>query len=74
MNDIVINSIIDSYKVVAESWKRMYEEKKEENEQLNSIIKEVRECVEHYAIENDDYTKLYSAEEQDILKLLDKES
>ena len=46
---------------------------KPEIERLRSIIKEVRECVEHYAIENDDYTKLYSAEEQDILEILEKE-
>ena len=50
MNDIITNSIIDNYKLTAENWRRMYKKKKEENEQLHSIIEEVRELVQRYNI------------------------
>ena len=39
---------------------------------LNSIIKEVRECINHYAIENEDYSKIYNDEEKELLEILDK--
>ena len=38
-----------------------------------SIIKEVRECINHYAIENEDYSKIYNDEEKELLGILDKE-
>jgi arsenate reductase-like glutaredoxin family protein len=44
----------------------------EEIERLNSIIKEVRECINHYAIENEDYSKIYNDEEKELLEILDK--
>lgn len=44
----------------------------EENEKLHSIIKEVRECINHYAIEDEDYSKIYNDEEKTILEILDK--
>ena len=37
-----------------------------------SIIKEVRECINHYAIENEDYSKIYNDEEKELLEILDK--
>lgn len=43
-----------------------------EIERLNSIIKEVRECINHFAIENEDYSKIYNDEEKELLEILDK--
>ena len=43
-----------------------------EIERLNNIIKEVRECINHYAIEDEDYSKIYNDEEKTILEILDK--
>lgn len=37
---------------------------------LNSIIKEVRECINRYAIENEDYSKIYNDEEKELLNIL----
>ena len=48
--------------------------KQEEIERLNSIIKEVRECINHYAIENEDYSKIYNDEEKELLEILDGEN
>ena len=42
-----------------------------ENEQLHSIIKEAKECINHYAIEDEDYSKIYNTEEKAILEILD---
>ena len=42
--------------------------------QMLNIIKEVRECINHYAIENEDYSKIYNDEEKELLEILDKES
>jgi hypothetical protein len=56
---------------------RCFEERKiltKEIERLNSIIKEVRECINHYAIENEDYSKIYNDEEKELLGILDKEN
>lgn len=43
------------------------------NLELTTIIKEVRECINHYAIENEDYSKIYNDEEKELLEILDKE-
>ena len=45
----------------------------EELEKYKAIIKEVRECINHYAIENEDYSKIYNDEEKELLEILDKE-
>lgn len=55
---------------------RCFEERKilaKEKERSKSIIKEVRECINHYAIENEDYSKIYNDEEKELLEILDKE-
>lgn len=40
--------------------------------ELLDVIKEVRECINHYAIENEDYSKIYNDEEKELLEILDK--
>ena len=45
---------------------------KRDNDNLKSIIKEVKECINHYAIENEDYSKIYNNEEKELLEILDK--
>ena len=45
---------------------------KRDNDNLKSIIKEVRECINRYAIENEDYSKIYNDEEKELLEILDK--
>ena len=47
-------------------------EKGKEIKRLHSIIKEVRECINHYAIEDEDFSKIYNQEEQELLEILDK--
>ena len=51
------------------------EEQEKEIERLNNIIKKVEECIDHYAIENEDFSKFYNDEEIEILKIIgsDKE-
>jgi hypothetical protein len=44
------------------------------NLELTTIIKEVRECINRYAIENEDYSKIYNDEEKELLEILDKEN
>ena len=43
-----------------------------DRDNYKSIIKEVRECINHYAIENEDYSKIYNDEEKELLEILDK--
>lgn len=45
---------------------------KRDNDNLKSIIKEVRECINHYAIENEDYSKIYNDEEKELLDIVNK--
>ena len=42
------------------------------NLELTTIIKEVRESINRYAIENEDYSKIYNNEEKELLEILDK--
>ena len=46
-----------------------------EIERLNNIIKQIKKCIDYYAIENEDFSKLYNNEEIEILKIIgsDKE-
>ena len=43
-----------------------------ENMELKKVIKEVRDCINHYAIEDEDFSKIYNQEEQELLSILDK--
>ena len=49
--------------------------KDKEIERLNNIIKQIKKCIDYYAIENEDFSKLYNNEEIEILKIIgsDKE-
>lgn len=55
--------------------RKIIEDNYKEIERLNSIIKKVEECIDHYAIENEDFSKFYNNEEIEILKIIgsDKE-
>lgn len=45
----------------------------EERDLYHSIIKEAKECINHYAIEDEDYSKIYNTEEKAILEILDED-
>ena len=45
-----------------------------EIDRLNKIIKEAKECINYYAIEDEDYSKIYNTKEKAILEILDKGS
>lgn len=38
----------------------------------NDILNKIKETVNYYAIENEDYNKIYNQEEQEIMKLLEE--
>lgn len=46
----------------------------QENKQLKARIDKAIECIEYYAIENEDYTKIYNNEEIELLQILKGES
>lgn len=62
----------EEYMILQNASDKVEEEKDNEIERLHSIIKEVRECINHYAIEDEDYSKIYNDEEKTILEILDK--
>ena len=79
---MIIGDIETTEKVEYEDLLKNYYEKMEiieeqdkEIERLNNIIKKVEECIDHYAIENEDFSKFYNNEEIEILKIIgsDKE-
>jgi hypothetical protein len=39
---------------------------------LKEVLNKIKETINYYAIENEDYSKIYNQEEQDILKLLEE--
>ena len=46
----------------------------DERDKYKNIIEEARECINHYAIEDDEFSKIYNQEEQELLEILDKEN
>ena len=38
----------------------------------NDILNKIKEIINYYAIENEDYSKIYNQEEQEIMKLLEE--
>ena len=36
------------------------------------VLDKIKEIINHYAIENEDYSKIYNREEKDILELLEE--
>ena len=71
--DEEIKRLKEEYVILQNASDEVEEEKDKEIKRLNSIIKEVRECINHYAIENEDYSKIYNDEEKELLEILDKE-
>ena len=81
-----IERLKEEYVILQNASDEVEEEKDREIERLNketgqlrtaldskeSIIKEVRECINRYAIENEDYSKIYNDEEKELLEILDK--
>lgn len=42
----------------------------QKNHKLQEKIDKAIECIEYWATDNEDYSKLYSAEEEELLKIL----
>ena len=43
-----------------------------ERNTYKSIIDKIKELINHYAVEDEDYSKIYNQEEKDILELLEE--
>ena len=39
---------------------------------LKEVLDKIKEIINYYAIENEDYSKIYNQEEQEIMKLLEE--
>lgn len=44
----------------------------DERDKYKKILDKIKEIINHYAVENEDYSKLYNQEEQEIMKLLEE--
>lgn len=44
----------------------------DERDKYKQVINKIKEIVNYYAIENEDYSKIYNQEEQEIMKLLEE--
>jgi hypothetical protein len=45
---------------------------KQDLDKYKQIIDKIKETINYYAIENEDYSKIYNQEEQEIMKLLEE--
>ena len=41
-------------------------------DKYKNVIDKIKELINHYAVENEDYSKIYNQEEKDILELLEE--
>lgn len=44
----------------------------QERYKYKNVIDKIKELINHYAVENEDYSKIYNQEEKDILELLEE--
>ena len=58
----------DAEDIISEriSWYEMQIKKR------NDILNKIKEIINHYAVEDEDYSKIYNQEEQEIMKLLEE--
>lgn len=49
-----------------------YEKDIEKFNKQKEVLDKIKELINHYAIENEDYSKIYNQEEKDILELLEE--
>lgn len=42
------------------------------NNKYKEVLDKIKEIINHYAVENEDYSKIYNQEEKDILELLEE--
>lgn len=43
----------------------------EENERLNNKLEKIKEIINYYAVENEDYSKIYNDEEKELLEVVE---
>jgi hypothetical protein len=43
-----------------------------ERYKYKTIIDKIKEIINHYAVENEDYSKIYNQEETEIMKILEE--
>lgn len=48
------------------------EEKDKQLDKYKNVIDKIKELINHYAVEDEDYSKIYNQEEKDILELLEE--
>jgi hypothetical protein len=46
--------------------------KQEQLDNYKQVIDKIKEIINHYAVENEDYSKIYNQEEKEILELLEE--
>lgn len=44
---------------------------KNENERLNNKLEKIKEIINYYAVENEDYSKIYNDEEKELLEVVE---
>lgn len=49
-----------------------YEKDIEKFNKQKEVIDKIKELINHYAVEDEDYSKIYNQEEKDILELLEE--
>lgn len=57
---------------IATKMKNIYLKKDKQLNKQKEVLDKIKETINYYAIENEDYSKIYNQEEQDILKLLEE--
>lgn len=55
-----------------EYWKKEYLELSKQLEEKEIVLDKIKEIINHYAVEDEDYSKIYNQEEKDILELLEE--
>ena len=49
-----------------------YEKDIEKFNKQKEVLDKIKETINHFAIEDEDYSKIYNIEEQEILKLMEE--
>jgi hypothetical protein len=73
VNNMNKNSIeIPLVKATYEELQEVICELQVERYKYKTIIDKIKEIINHYAVENEDYSKIYNQEETEIMKILEE--
>ena len=73
---VILKDVIQTNKWLQEKYTNLFEINKKQANLIINLTKKIEnaiKCINHYAIEDENYSKIYNDEEKDLLKIIGDE-